>query len=448
MIPRSLRPTATLASLALLAPACSGGTIPNDGVPRAQVWANPTEGRAPFTVDFAASTFGGDEPITYAWDFGDGATAEGEVARHTFEIPGSLTVVLSATDRDGDRDQAEVRISVTPGILGATLTAVPELGMAPLEVRFEGIVAGGTPPYTYQWTFGDGASSAEQAPSHTYVSPGDFDVTFAVTDSAGKEAQASLRVTATDTPVPLAAAGHADPVSGSAPLGVHFSATVNGGTPPYSYRWDFGDGTPASTEPAPFHAFRGEGTYDARLTVGDSGGNAETDTLRITVGPPVDVRINEIVYDTTGIDTNCFIELSGTPLASLDGFSLAGVGGSSGTTYASLSLTGQSLPDDGFFVVAQPRALAPTLAAADLKSEFPNLQNGPDNLLLLKDGVVVDAVGYGTFGKDDAFVGEGTPAPGVPPEHALARDAQGSDTDDNAADFHDAYPPTPGAPNG
>ncbi|MDF1562623.1 MAG: PKD domain-containing protein [Deltaproteobacteria bacterium] len=444
----NLAPAALTALLLSLACGQGGGIDP---VPTARAWATPNSGRAPLTVDLVGDHLGGNDPVRYDWDFGDGATGEGEAVQHTFEMPGDNVVTLTVTDVDGDSDQTEVIIAVTPGILGATVRAVPELGLAPLTVAFTGEAAGGTPPYQFLWTYGDGQTDSVISPTHTFQNPGDYDVVFQVTDATGGTSQSGIRITASSTPVPLAVAAQAFPATGNAPLGVQFMATVNGGSPPYTYNWTFGDGASAQ-EADPFHGYATAGTFDAQLTVGDTGGNAASDTVTVSVGAPVRVLINEIRYDTTGTDDNCFIELVGDPSVSLTGFSLVGVNGETGTPYASYPLTGQNMPADGFLVLAQSSAHALTLAEADIRTEFANLQNGPDSLQLVKDGIVVDAVGYtnGTTGQTFAgltFAGEGNPAAGVASEHSLGRNASSADTADNASDFRDFGTPTPGKPN-
>ena len=52
-------------------------------------------------------------------------------------------------------------------------------------ITFNGTAAGGTPPYTYYWDFGEGSSSTEQNTSHCYSAPGTYDVTLTVTDANG-----------------------------------------------------------------------------------------------------------------------------------------------------------------------------------------------------------------------------------------------------------------------
>ncbi len=86
-----------------------------NGAPTAQLSANPTAGAAPLTVNFSAA--GSSDPngdtLSYAWDFGDGATATGATAQYTYTQPGSFTAKLTVSDGRGLDDVKTVQI--TPG---------------------------------------------------------------------------------------------------------------------------------------------------------------------------------------------------------------------------------------------------------------------------------------------------------------------------------------------
>jgi len=52
---------------------------------------------------------------------------------------------------------------------------------------------------------------------------------------------------------------------------VYFDPRIAGGVSPYSYEWDFGDGS-TSTDVAPTHAYKSEGSYNVTLKVTDDRG--------------------------------------------------------------------------------------------------------------------------------------------------------------------------------
>src|SRR5262249_39992889 len=90
-------------------------------------------------------------------------------------------------------------------------------------------------------------------------------------------------ITVSAVGLPLTAAASGSPTSGQVPLTVAFTATATGGTPPYSYSWNFGDGSATSTLQNPSHTYSTAGTYTATLTVTDSSTPVKTATSSVTI---------------------------------------------------------------------------------------------------------------------------------------------------------------------
>jgi PKD repeat protein len=114
-------------------------------------------------------------------------------------------------------------------------------------------------------------------------------------------------------PEPLTAEIASSTIQGDAPLTVEFQAIVTGGSPPYTYTWDFdGDGNTdeVSDEPNSQHTFNEPGTYLVSLLVIDSApGQDQTarDTLEITVNeppPPACEGQTATIVGTAGNDNN------------------------------------------------------------------------------------------------------------------------------------------------
>lgn len=93
----------------------------------------------------------------------------------------------------------------------------------------------------------------------------------------------SSTATPTARPSLLFVSVDAEPDDGIAPLTVRWTSDVSGGTPPYRYRWSFGDGSVDETSANPTHVYRSVGDFTTTLTVTDARGEAESDDWDVTV---------------------------------------------------------------------------------------------------------------------------------------------------------------------
>ncbi len=161
---------------------------------RVAVAADPRGGVAPLQVSFTSTVTGGVAPYTYAWAFGDGITSGEPSPRHEYVRPGAYRAWLVVTDALGSRVNGTVNLSMMAA-LGVTIGADQAEGVGSLTVHFVGETSGGTSPYTYEWSFGDGTFSTGGTPTHTYSSPGTYAVTLKVRDQGGLVATGIYTVT-------------------------------------------------------------------------------------------------------------------------------------------------------------------------------------------------------------------------------------------------------------
>ncbi|MGM0592558.1 MAG: PKD domain-containing protein, partial [Halobacteriota archaeon] len=235
---------------------------------------------------------------SYQWDFGDGASTDelsSPTRSHTYATQGSYTVTLTVTDSTGKTDQVSKQVDVAdkPEAPTASFTFSPSSPTTGESVTFD--ASGSSDPngdiQSYQWDFGDGASTDELSSptrSHAYGTQGTYTVTLTVTDSTGNTDQVSKQVAVGETEQPPSASFTFSPSSPTTGEAVTFDAS--GSSDPngdiQSYQWDFGDGasTGELSSPTRSHTYGTQGTYTVTLTVTDSTGATDSASKQVAVG--------------------------------------------------------------------------------------------------------------------------------------------------------------------
>lgn len=125
---------------------------------------------------------------------------------------------------------------------------------------------------TYSWDFGDGNSSNQQSPFHTYSVPGTYTVTLTVQASNG---QADFELKSNYIIVnPKPTANFSLSANGcTLPVGVTFTNTSTGGS---SYNWSFGNGQTSTVQNPPLQNYTTAGTYNVSLITTNSFGCKDT----------------------------------------------------------------------------------------------------------------------------------------------------------------------------
>jgi len=151
------------------------------------------------------------------------------------------------------------------------------------DTQFTDTTTGGTVPYTYRWDFdNDGTYELEgnyPNPTWHYPAAGSYTARLNVTDANGYGNETSKSVEVFEVPT-------ADFTVTNVCFceDTRFTDTTTGGTPPYTYEWDFdNDGVVDCTEQNPIYHYPAAGSYTARLNVTDANGcsNATSKSVEI-----------------------------------------------------------------------------------------------------------------------------------------------------------------------
>jgi PKD repeat protein len=234
------------------------GTVTVEPLPDASFLYDPHAGIMPLTVLFTNTSVVGTNPT---WVFGDGGVGAGDVVTHTYIATGTYIVRLTVETALCGRDVATGTVVVSYEAAPiASFTAEPDWGCgAPLEVQFTDTSEATPPVDEWYWDFGDGTTSTEQDPLHTYATTGIFTVTFVVTNAVGSDTTSGV-ISVYDLPVATFAY---DPAVGYAPLDVVFTNTSQFAENP---TWDFGDGSFGAGDNVT-HTYATTGTFTVELTV-------------------------------------------------------------------------------------------------------------------------------------------------------------------------------------
>ena len=219
-------------------------------------------------ADISIDISGGQPPYTVIWSSGESTLALNEIPSGIYQV--------SVTDANDCMNVGEIQISLDNLLLqvSSTIQNVSCFGSQDGYVNIE--VHNGTPPYTYEWSNGATTKNIQELVTGTYL--------VTVTDS---ESCSSIYSFAVATPDQMDIIFEINqPDQGGNNLG-DITATAIGGTPDYSYLWNFGTQSASVSNLLP-------GTY--QLTITDQNGCTYSEGVSLGLG-----TANENVIDENAI---------------------------------------------------------------------------------------------------------------------------------------------------
>lgn len=210
-------------------------------------------------------------PISSTWSFSNGQTDVFQNAQAVFAKGGSYTATL-INKYAVCTDTLTKTITVADGPAVSFSASDTTKCQPSLTTTFTNSANAAS----YQWDFGDGTTSTQATPSHTYTKFGTYDVTLIAKDASGCSdtltKKSYIQITKPVISFPNL------PAKGCIPATINFSADIKTLDTVKTYLWDFGDGS-TSTEATPSHIYNTQGTYNIKLTITTSSGCTETQTM-------------------------------------------------------------------------------------------------------------------------------------------------------------------------
>ncbi len=267
--------------------------------PKASFESTTTSYCTPANVKFTNTT--SNNTVSYKWSFPGGSPATSTELNPSvlYTTAGIYDVVLIATNANG-RDTITktgyIRVNTAPT---ASFRKIQN-GNNP-TVNFDNLTIGAT---TFLWNFGDGTTSIEASPQHTYATGGTFIVKLTASNNCGT-------TSSQDTIILLnrpSATISANQVQGCTPFVIQF--TGQNATNVATWAWSFPGGTPSTSNlPNPRITYNTIGIYSVSLKVSNSAGIYETtqpDYIKVQLSPSADFEfaVTDTMVKFTNKSTN------------------------------------------------------------------------------------------------------------------------------------------------
>lgn len=244
---------------------------------------------------------------TVTFDFGDGQVSSDPVTTgttfslvHTYSNFGNYSITMTVFDENGcEATIVESNLIYFPDPINPDFSATPRSAcQLPLTTQFTNLTNHRN-NFEYSWDFGDGNTSTDQDPQHTYSAFGTYTVTLTVTDS---QTNCSEVMTKTDyinlgdfVTFEYELVDNGDCGITEVQFTNLTPGTIN------SILWDFGDGN-TSTQVNPRHIYAVPGCYTPTLTITTADGcdgTRNADDCIEAIGPVT------LDYTTSGDLTGC-----------------------------------------------------------------------------------------------------------------------------------------------
>lgn len=278
---------------------------------------------------------------SWTWNFGDGNTSSQPSPSHLYQNTGQYTVSLIVHDTLGCSASYSLSTPIQVNALPAAIFSISDTtACAPASISFTNQSQGAA---DWLWSFGDGNISSQPSPSHTYSSPGAYNISLVVSTQEGCSDTASYSaVIINPTPV---SDFMTDTQAGCTPLHVSF-IDASASSVPLSYSWDLGNNS-TSSQQNPQSTYYNPGAYDVSLIVTNTFGCSDTmiKPAFVTVLDTLPPAASLILSATVISDTSTYVIWTSSTASDFSHYAIYRLNSQTGTwqqiaTESNISITG------------------------------------------------------------------------------------------------------------
>src|SRR5206468_2161796 len=178
----------------------------------------------------------------FSWSAPGGSPATGTGASFTvtYATKGSKTITTTATDSASATGSKDTIVTVAGQPIVVTVTCGSATAGKPVTCNAS--ATGGTAPYSFTWS-SNGSPATGTGASYTTTFPAKGSQTVTATATDGNSVTMSGTASVTVAAQPIATDFTFSPTSPTSGQDVTFTASASGGTSPYAFSWNFGDGS-------------------------------------------------------------------------------------------------------------------------------------------------------------------------------------------------------------
>ncbi|MFC2114064.1 pectinesterase family protein [Bacteroidota bacterium] len=254
----------------------------------------------------------GSGTLTYNWNFGDGYSAGIQSPVHAFSYSDTFAVRLIVTSNLGCIDTLikDAYVFPMPDADFSINSGTQCFRNNSFTFTNNSTISSGS--MSYLWNFGDGNTSSQTSPDHSYLANGNYDVKLMVSSDFGCKDSITRNTSVVPTPTAAFVVSDTSQCLNGNQFIFTNNSTVSSGS--LSYQWTFGDGD-SSTQSNPNYSYSAAGTYQVKLKAITGDGCYDSSMQWIIVHPALiaDFSINDDNQCLTG---NSFIFTNSTTLSS------------------------------------------------------------------------------------------------------------------------------------